>query len=128
MLIRPAISHTLTQCWYSRVHLPTARKQRGEGGELLSMCRYCERSIRSHGGKSWVLADGVDLDELAAHSQIRFICVTDVSNGMVIARYVIDSDLADAGIKAKIEAISFSHGASEPGCGLEIRVCGGPKH
>lgn len=128
MLIRPAISHTLTQCWYSQVHLPKARKQRGEGGELFSLCRYCERSIRSHGGKSWTLSDGVDLDELAAHSATRFICVTDVSDGIVIARYVIEGNLDDAALKTQIEAVSKRHGASEPGSGLDIRVWGGAKH
>lgn len=128
MQIRPATSHTLTQCWYSRVHLPKALKHRGEGGELLSTCRYCERSIRSHGGKSWTLSDGVDLDELAAQSEIRYICVTDVSDGVVIARYLIDRDLDEAAIKARCDAVRESHGAMEPGSGLDVRLCGGLRH
>lgn len=94
---------------------------------LLSTCRYCDRAIHSHGGKSWTLADGIDLDELSAQSAIRYICVTDVSDGMVIARYVIDRDLDDAAIKAECEVIRERHGATNAGSGLDVRVLGGPR-
>lgn len=94
---------------------------------LLSTCRYCDRAIHSHGGKSWTLADGIDLDELSAQSAIRYICVTDVSDGMVIARYVIDRDLDDAAIKAECDVIRERHGVTDAGSGLDVRVLGGPR-
>lgn len=128
MLIKPAHSYTLTQCWYTRSHVPTSRKERGEHGTLLSICRHCERPIRSHGGKSWTLADGVDLDELSSHSTIRYICVTSISEGEIIARYVLDADLDDDAVKAQCAAVIEKHGASEPGSGLDVRVMGGTSH
>lgn len=127
MLIKPATSHTLTQCWYSRTHVPAGRKERGEGDTLMSTCRYCERPIRSHGGKSWVLADAVDLDELGSRSRIRYICVTNVADGMIVARYVIPPDADEACTKAQLEAFSESHGANEPGSGLVVQLKGGPQ-
>lgn len=127
MLIKPATSHTLTQCWYTRTHVPTSRKEKGEGDVVMSICRYCERQIRSHGGKSWVLADGVDLDELASRSHIRYICVTNVADGLIVARYVIAPDADDASTKAQIETISESHAANVPGSGLVVQLKGGPR-
>ena len=128
MQIRPAHSYTLTQCWYTRSHVPSARKERGEHGTLVSICRHCERPIRSHGGKSWTLADGVDLDELSSHSQIRYICVTDVREGEIIARYVLEADLDDEAVKLRCEGVIEKHGAGDPGSGLEVRVMGGTQH
>lgn len=127
MLIKPATSHTLTQCWYTRTHVPVSRKERGEGDVLTSTCRYCERPIRSHGGKSWVLADAVDLDELAAQSRIRYICVTNVADGMVLARYLLEQDADDGAIKDKLDAIKQAHGANEPASGLSVELKGGPR-
>lgn len=127
MLIKPATSYTLTQCWYTRTHVPVSRKERDVGDLLASTCRYCERPIRSHGGKSWVLADAVDLDELAAQSPIRYICVTNVADGMVVARYVIEPDADDSTIKARVDAISEAHGAIGPGSGLAVELKGRPK-
>ncbi len=127
MQIKPATSHTLTQCWYTRTHLPSARKDKGGGDVVTSLCRYCERPIRSHGGKSWVLADGVDLDELASRSRIRYICVTNVADGMIVARYVMAPDADDASTTAQLETISESHGANVPGSGLVVQLKGGPQ-
>lgn len=128
MLIRPDIAYTMTQCWYTRSHIPVASRHRDERGTLFSKCRHCGRPIRSHGGKSWTLADGIDLDELASQSHIRYICVTNTFEGEVIARYVLESDLDDEAIKARCEAVIDKHGAREPLSGLDVRVLGGTKH
>jgi hypothetical protein len=74
------------------------------------------------------LVDGVDLDELASQSQIRYICVANTFEGEVIARYVLESGLDDEAIKARFEAVIDKHDAREPGSGLEVRVMGGTKH
>ncbi|HQS70227.1 MAG TPA: hypothetical protein PLM58_11390 [Novosphingobium sp.] len=94
---------------------------------LLSVCRHCQRAIHSHGGKAWTLADGIDLDELASHSRIRFICVTSVDDGMIIARYPIDRDAGADTVEARIDEIIAKHEAREPGSGLEVKLMGGPK-
>lgn len=127
MLIRPATSNTLTQCWYTRMHQPAAQKSRDEDGTLHSICRHCQRPIRSHGGKAWRLADGVDLDELAARSSIRYICVTSVADGIVIARYPVDGHADEDAISAKLEEAILTHDARAAGSGLEVRVMGGPR-
>jgi hypothetical protein len=126
MTVRPATSMTLTHCWYTLVHHPGSRRTRSEAGVLHALCRHCDRPIKSQGGKSWTLADGVDLDELAERSSVRFICVTSVADGLVIARYPIGSDLDDAAVKVRIQEVSVRHGASEPGAGLDVRLMGGP--
>lgn len=125
MLIKPAFSHTLTQCWYTRIHVPVLHRERGSDGFVTSICRYCERPIRSYGGKSWTLADGVDLDELAALSRTPYICVTSISDGMIIARYPIGDGADEDAVRARLEAVIVEHGAREPGSGLAVRVVGG---
>lgn len=74
------------------------------------------------------MADGVDLDELSSHSHIRYICVTDVSEGEIIARYVLEADLDDEAVKLQCAAVVEKHGAAEPGSGLDVRVMGGTQH
>lgn len=125
MLIRPATSQTLTQCWYTRQHQPGAARRRDGEGVWSALCRHCERPIRSVGGKLWTLADGVDLDALATQSPIRFFCVTSVEDGMVIARYPLDHDADDALIATRLAEIVSRHGAAEPGSGLDVRLMGG---
>ncbi|NLR69890.1 hypothetical protein HGI47_03230 [Novosphingobium sp. ERN07] len=73
------------------------------------------------------MADGVDLDELANNSGIRYICVTSVADGMVIARYMIDRNASDAAVKARLEDVMATHDAKTPGSGLDVRLMGGPK-
>ncbi|MBF9151373.1 hypothetical protein [Novosphingobium jiangmenense] len=127
MLIKPATSHTLTQCWYTRMHHPGHGRTRDEAGVLHAYCRHCARPIRSQGGKAWTLADGIDLDELATRSSIRFICVTSVADGMVIARYPLDREADDAAVKARMTEIVAFHHADEAGSGLDVRLMGGPR-
>jgi hypothetical protein len=93
---------------------------------MLSICRHCQRAIHSHGGKSWTLADGIDLDELASHSRMRYICVTSVDDGMIVARYPIDRDANEATIQLRIDEVNERHNAKEPGSGLEVKLMGGP--
>ncbi|MGV3511710.1 MAG: hypothetical protein ACO1OX_06860 [Novosphingobium sp.] len=127
MLIKPATTQTLTQCWYTREHKPGHQRTRGDGGITHATCRHCHRPIRSHGGKSWVLADGIDLDELATRSSIRFICVTSLADGLVIARYPLERDADERTVSAKLAEIVARHGAAEAGSGLDVRLMGGPR-
>lgn len=73
------------------------------------------------------MAEGLDLDELATRSTIRFICVTSLIDGMVIARYPLERDADDQAVGAKIAEIIARHGAAEAGSGLDVRLMGGPQ-
>ncbi|MFY8193440.1 MAG: hypothetical protein ACOVKV_00010 [Novosphingobium sp.] len=127
MLIRPATSHTLTQCWYTRIHQPGPKRWRDENGTLHAVCRHCEREVHSQGGKSWVLSDGIDLDALATSSSIRFICVTNVADGLVVARYPIERDASPRQVEDFLSEITARHEAGTDGKSLDVRLMGGPK-
>lgn len=126
MLIRPATSQTLTQCWYTRIHHPGQSRRRDADGVFHARCRHCERPIQSESGKSWVLADGLDLDALATRSSVRFICVTSIADGLVISRYPLDRDADEAAVQAKLAEVIARHEAKDAGSGLDVRVMGGP--
>lgn len=127
MLIKPATSHTLTQCWYTRAHQPGLKRSRDEDGVFHAYCRHCERPIQSEGGKSWTLSDGIDLDALARASTIRFICVTNVADGMVVARHPIDRDAGDDTVQRILQETVARYEEAGTVAGLDIRVMGGPK-
>lgn len=127
MLIKPATSHTLTQCWYTRIHQPGPRRWRDREDTLHSACRHCGREVRSQGGKSWALSDGIDLDALASSSSIRFVSVTNTADGMVVARYPLERDASPEQIEAFIREITARYEGTTDGANLDVRLMGGPK-
>ncbi len=125
MLIRRDPTHTLTQCWYSRSHVPAGRKELWADGYHHSLCRYCERSIKSSGKKSWVLADGIDLDDLADRAGTRFICVTSDADGMIVARHLIPKDWDEEAVQARLAHVVADCSTQDPSGGLSVRLIGG---
>ncbi len=125
MLIRRDTTHTLTQCWYSRTHVPAGRKELWSDGYHHSLCRHCERPIKSSGKKSWVLADGIDLDDLADRAVTRFICVTSDADGMIVARHLIPKDWDDAAVQVRFEQVLADCKEQDPGGALSVRLIGG---
>lgn len=127
MLIKPATSHTLTQCWYTRIHQPSPKRWRDREGTLHAACRHCGREVRSQGGKSWALSDGIDLDALSSSSSIRFVCVTNTADGMVVARYPLERDASPEQVEVFIRQITARYEGSTDGASLDVRLMGGPK-
>lgn len=121
MFTKRSDAYSLTPCWFSRVHEPDGRRERDEDGTLVCTCRYCRKRIRSREGKTWSLADGLDLDALAASCISSHFSVVDVEDGMVLARYKIPPG-SDGSAIAEMEAtIAAKHGV-EAGGDVEIRL------
>ncbi len=120
MFTKRSDAYSLTPCWFTRVHEPDGRRERDDDGTLVCTCRYCRKRIRSREGKTWNLADGLDLDALAASCIASHFSVVDVEEGMVLARYQVPPGI-DAGAIADMRAaIAEKHGFV-PGGDLEIR-------
>lgn len=99
-----------------------------EDGHHHSQCRYCERPIKSSGKKSWVLADGLDLDDLADRAGTRFICVTSDADGMIVARHLIPNDWDQAAVQARFQQVQADCNLDDPSGGLSVRIIGGHPH
>jgi hypothetical protein len=111
----------LTQCWYTRTHIPVSRKHKEEDGSYTSECRYCGKAISSWAKGRWSLADGFNVSRLRDTTGGRYLYVMDVIDDFVVARYPIDHLETPAAIRACREDLCARHGLNEPGCTLELR-------
>ncbi|QDK31253.1 MULTISPECIES: hypothetical protein [Sphingomonadaceae] len=114
-------SFAMTPCWFKGAHQPEGRRRREEDGSVLCTCRFCRKEIRSREGKTWSLAEGLDLDALAAACLSSHFSVVDVVDGLVIARYPIGADLGEDEIAVLRARIGETHGVDDDG-DLEIRL------
>ncbi len=121
MFTKRSDAYSLTPCWFSRVHEPDGRREREDDGTLICTCRYCRKRIRSREGKTWNLADGLDLDALAASCISSHFSVIDVEEWMVLARYKVPPDSDELAIEEMRGMIAAKHGFEE-GSDLEIRL------
>jgi hypothetical protein len=110
----------LTQCWFTRVHVPVSRKHKEEDGSFVSHCRYCDKSIVSWGKGRWYLADGFNVSRLRDTTGGRYLSVIDVLDEFIVARYRVDH-LDTPALRAFKDQLRGTHGLDEPGCTLELR-------
>lgn len=127
MAVRPSTAATLTQCWYTRTHVPASRKARRSGEFFTSVCRYCQRPIHSESAKHWSLSDGIDLDALAAKSARPFICVKDAFEDVIVARYPIDPDASDDDVAMQLKSIQSQFESASPDRALDYSIIGRPQ-
>ncbi|GFM30232.1 hypothetical protein [Novosphingobium sp. PY1] len=125
MLSKMNASVPLAQCWYLRKHVPAGRRHREDDGVLHCTCRYCQRPIKSRGGKIWDLAEGFDLDALAEAGRNRHFSVVDVIDDMVIARYPIDREAGDEDVAELLANICEKHGVEDAAGAIEVRLVQG---
>jgi len=114
-------SFAMTPCWYRGAHQPVGPRRREDDGSILCTCRHCRKEIRSREGKTWRLAEGLDLDALAASCMSSHFSVVDAIEGMVIARYPLPEGADEDDIAAFRDRIIEKHGIS-PGDDLEVRL------
>ena len=124
MLIRPATSATLTQCWFTRTHVPARGRRTREDDYFVAVCRYCRRPIHSRSGDHWTLADGFDLDALAEQGAQPFICVSDPADSLVIARIAIDDPASGKTPHEQLTQVKEHYAAMMPGRTLDIKLVG----
>ena len=112
----------LTQCWYTRTHVPEGRGHREEDGTSTSHCRHCGRPIhRRHGQGSWRLAEGIDLDELAQAASTRFLYLLDVTDDFIVARFPVHQMGSEEEIAAYKASLREQHGTDLPGSPLVLK-------
>jgi hypothetical protein len=111
----------LSQCWFTRTHVPRGRKHKEADGSWSSECRYCGKAITSWGKGSWYPADGFNVSRLRDTTGGRFLYIIDVVDDIVIARYPIDDLEGPAALRAFKEDLRATHGLDQPGCTLELR-------
>lgn len=114
----------LTQCWFTRMHLPVGRPYKEEDGSHSSTCRHCERAIVSWDRDRWFLADGFNVTRLAETVGGRFLFVVDSLEAAVIARYPVQHLADEAEIDALKQQLRERHGIDAPGSGLELHDSG----
>ncbi|MFK4871958.1 hypothetical protein [Novosphingobium sp. ZW T3_23] len=121
MFTKRSDAYSLTPCWFTRVHEPDGFRERDDDGTLVCTCRHCRKRIRSREGKTWNLADGLDLDALAASCISSHFSVIDVEEGMVLARYKVPPNSDELVIADMWATIARKHGV-EAGGDVEIRL------
>lgn len=83
---------------------------------MLGTCRYCHRTIRSRKRGEWDLAEGLDLDNLAATAGPSHFCVIDIAEGLILERTVIrDEEDEDSLARQRAELEERHHIAPEGG-------------
>lgn len=114
----------LTQCWFTRMHVPEGRAHKADDGSHTAWCRHCERPILSWDKARWFLADGFNVTHLAETVGGRFLFVLDAQEEAVIARYPIEHLADDAALEAYVAELRERHGIGQPGSPLELHDSG----
>ena len=110
----------LTQCWFTRVHMPEARPHKDDDGSLNSYCRHCERPIVSWDRQRWFLADGFNVTRLAETVSGRFLVLLDSLEESIVGRWSVQHIEDPAEIEAFKQALIEQHGIGQPGTTLEL--------
>ena len=114
----------LTQCWFTRMHVPEGRAHKEKDASHTSWCRHCERPIVSWDKARWFLADGFNVTHLAETVGGRFLFVLDSAEEAMIARYPVQDLPDEAAIEALKAELRTRHGIGQPGCALELHDSG----
>lgn len=110
----------LTQCWYTRKHVPERKKHREADGSWSSHCRHCERPIVSWEKDRWFLADGFNVTRLAEQAGTRFLYLIDPADDFIVARFPVNQLENEAEIDALKEELRAKYGLDQPGSDLEL--------
>lgn len=111
----------LTQCWFSRIHLPERRRHAESDGSLTCHCRYCGKKIVSWNKETWHLAEGFNITHLAETVGTRFLYIVDTLDDMVIARFPVAHLEGEEAIRAYGLELKIIHKVDEPDSGLVLR-------
>lgn len=111
----------LTQCWFTRKHLPDRAKHREDDESWTSHCRYCGQKIVSWNKKRWYPAEGFNVSRLAETSGPRFLYVVDIADDFVVARYPVDHLEDEAAIDAYRQELMEKHEVDESGGDFVLR-------
>lgn len=117
----------LSQCWFTRVHMPEARPHKEEDGSHSSYCRHCERAIVTWDRERWFLADGFNVTRLAEEVGGRFLVLLDSGEDAIIGRWSVAHIEDPAELETFKKDICDQHGVGQPGTTLELYDSGDAK-
>ena len=115
------MAEALTQCWFTRVHLPERQRHRHDDGSTASTCRYCHQPIVSWDHRSWSLARGFDVSRLAATVSGRFLTLYDAASDFVLHRYSVAHLADEVAVEAFKQDLRAQYGMDDPHNTLELR-------
>lgn len=104
----------MTQCWYTRTHLPTHPGRKGREGVFRSDCRHCDRPIISWDKETWHLAEGFNLLSVYQGMEKPFLYLIDTRNDFVVARFPIDHLETEPEVEALAEKIKADNAVGDP--------------
>ncbi|MBW8752767.1 MAG: hypothetical protein JF595_01230 [Sphingomonadales bacterium] len=110
----------LTQCWYTRIHVPVGRKQRESDGSYTARCRHCHKPITSWNKGAWYPADGFNISRLRDSTSGRLLYVIDVVDELIVAKYPIDHIKGVNALRDFKLEIRAAHGVDELGSTLRL--------
>ncbi|HEY6870013.1 MAG TPA: hypothetical protein VI199_09695 [Novosphingobium sp.] len=110
----------LTQCWFTRVHIPESRPQKEADGSHSSWCRHCERAIVTWDRQRWFLADGFNVTRLAEEVSGRFLMLLDRGEEAILGRWSVQHIEDPAELEAFKQDLIAQHGIGQPGVSLEL--------
>lgn len=111
----------LTQCWYTRTHVPTHPGRKGSEGVFRSDCRHCDRPIISWDKQAWHLAEGFNLLSVYQGMEKPFLYLIDTRNDFVVARFPIDHLETEPEVEALAEQIKADNNVGDPENALALR-------
>lgn len=111
----------LTQCWFTRKHVPERKKFREDDGSWSSTCRHCEREIRSWSKGRWFLADGFNVTRLAEETGTRFLYLFDPGEDFVLHRFPVAHLPDEAAVEAYKLGLRAEYRLDAPGCEVVLR-------
>ncbi|MBC2662693.1 GGDEF domain-containing protein [Novosphingobium flavum] len=111
----------LTQCWFTRTHVPAYPGRKNAEGVFRSDCRHCDRPIISWDKKAWHLAEGFNLLSVYQGMEKPFLYLIDTRNDFVVARFPIDHLETEPEVEAYMEQIKADNGVNDPESSLALR-------
>jgi diguanylate cyclase (GGDEF)-like protein len=111
----------LTQCWFTRTHVPAYPGQRNKEGIYRSECRHCDRPIISTDRKTWQLAEGFNLMTVYQGIEKPFLFLIDTRNDFVVARFPIDHLECENEVEEFIVKIKADNNVDDPDSALALR-------
>ena len=115
------MAEALTQCWFTRIHLPERHRHREADGSINSTCRYCHKPIVSWNRDSWTLATGFDVSRLAETASGRHLSLYDREGDFVLHRYPVAHLNDEAAIDAFKDRLRGEYGLDHADSTLELR-------
>lgn len=111
----------LTQCWFTRTHVPEGNGKRDGTGIWRSDCRHCDRPIISWDRKTWHLAEGFNLLNVYQGMEKPFLYLVDTRNDFVVARFPIDHLTTEDQVEALADQIKADNAVDDPESALALR-------